>query len=173
MKYKIINSCPLKGGHFEQSDLEILNNNDTHDNYKDLLAAFRKNIKPTDRAWLAGIVDGEGCIYIFKRSKKGRGKLRACIELQSTTPVMQLNSINLLKTGNISNKGVNTTRLTLGKNHEIVAFLELIIPYLVVKKHIAKFVREYCLRRISKEPISEYDYELYDKVKESNRKLGS
>lgn len=107
-------------------------------------------VKDTDLAWLAGIVDGEGCIY-GHWSNRGRhstgGNVSVEIRIEATSSRMITRaaeicdalgipiSIDIGRLRKTSTKSSN--RLNIRKRVAVVAFLRAILPYLQVKDHEA------------------------------------
>lgn len=108
---------------------------------------------PTKLAYLAGIIDGEGCFYIGQANANYKGIIarhhRCCLKIDSTDEIL----INWL----ISNfKGLNSarTRWTSKKSYErqihtwvvtgdkLLEICEAVISYLVIKKpHCENIIR--------------------------------
>jgi hypothetical protein len=60
-------------------------------------------IKPTDGAWLGGLIDGEGTISLMKHSNKDKFR-RPTLEIPTTTPVLLERVVKILGVGIIIQK---------------------------------------------------------------------
>jgi len=106
-------------------------------------------MKETDKAWTAGIIDGEGCIGVYKNNK-GFCKTFNCHLNVANTNVLMLNQLKEFWGGKIY---PDRHRLKYGwkecwvwqlnKGKEISRFLKNILPYLVVKKEQAEMMLEF------------------------------
>lgn len=97
-------------------------------------------MKPTDAAWAAGIVDGEGCIGIYRvvqTGYPGRFAYRVTVTVGNTDPRMleRLRAVfgGSLYTAKRSETGRKPMWQWLVINADAVAMLKAIRPYLVVK----------------------------------------
>jgi len=145
-----------------------------------------------EKAYLAGLYDGEGYIGIIKitdRRIKKWTKLgyyfRPTLKLGLTEPSI-LKKIkekyggcfsSFLPTGTEIGKKCYT--LTLNCQGKIIKELEDILPYLKVKKKQAELLLEYCISRyekVQKDPahkkcsFSKKEIEIYEKLRKLNRK---
>jgi len=129
-------------------------------------------LAPEKLAYLAGIVDGEGCISISKvhRSKTNstpydgiRLSARVNISNKSKLLMEELDST----AGHLANyrpydfnnplrKG-QAYIWEIGKLQNIVEFLESIYPYLIVKKKHCEVLLQFCKSRIGKNHLSNPD----------------
>jgi hypothetical protein len=110
-------------------------------------------IKDTDIAWLAGIVDGEGCIC-GHWGNRGRyatgGSLSVEIRIEATSAVMiskvqQIcQSVGIIVSVDLNRWRPKATkpacRVNVRRREAVVKFLEMIRPYLVVKAAEADLV---------------------------------
>ena len=123
------------------------------------------------KGWVAGIIDSEGWIGLL--FKDDYIHPRICVG--SATPIMQTTLQDwcggaiyqsLRKTRNCRNQQGWTVDCVL----EVAAFLVVIEPYLVVKKHISQVVREFVTRRAAKRwaPYEKADYEAVQLVAQMN-----
>lgn len=107
-------------------------------------------VKNTDLAWLAGIVDGEGCIYGHWLNRRNATGGNVCVEIR-----IQVTSLTMIaKVGEICRElGVVFTvdegqmrpkstkpahRINIRRQADVVLFLRNIQPYLVVKAEEAR-----------------------------------
>ena len=108
-------------------------------------------MKETDKAWLAGIIDGEGSIFIMKQHRKDRERdtnyiLRVVVS--STDPYMATECHNLVGGPVISEirddrkNNSNTLRWALN-GKKASSFLVSILPYLKVKMKQANLAIEF------------------------------
>jgi hypothetical protein len=123
-----------------------------------------REIKDTDVAWLAGIIDGEGNIGFETRSKVGSNI--TCRLVVTNTDVAIINNVKRIYSEigiiNYCNKRKRNQRkdgyvrrvcydLQVHRLRELKVILEIIIPYLVgQKKDRAELALSYCNIRISK-----------------------
>ena len=105
----------------------------------------------TEKAWLAGIIDGEGSIFIMKQKRKDRERdtnyiLRVSVD--STDPYMAPECLKLaggVKLQQSSDKRINCSdRLKWQMNgNKATKMLEDILPYMRVKHYQAKLAIEF------------------------------
>ena len=117
-------------------------------------------MRDTDWAYLAGIVDGEGCIT-YRRNGKGRYYTRVTISQKRT----QLLDWIVERFGGAYSK----TTWTCGSRHSEWILTE-ILPYLVVKKDQAEVALELCRRGVkgNRMPLNRQK-QLADQLKELKR----
>lgn len=109
-----------------------------------------KNIKETDCAWTAGLIDGEGCIYIH-RSRPKNGAINPCFSLKVRVGMIHMPTIQKLKDlwgGYYSERKVkqkNSRNQAIwevsSKNAEFL--LKYIICFLITKKEEAILALEF------------------------------
>lgn len=129
--------------------------------------------------YLAGIIDGEGCIRIGRNKGNGQYVYSICVGMVSK------NVIELLRDtfgGTISEECVlgrrSIWRWNLRKQQELLSCLEKIRPYLMVKGEqadlIVKAISERAVRDCTKGPVKlsseelQFREELYLKMKKLN-----
>lgn len=137
-------------------------------------------LKPAERGYIAGIADGEGsfCLYC-----NGNGRwFSPAIQISSTNKAV-LEWINL-KTG-LGRVHSETKKYPSGKllwtfqvsgQGQVKEFLELILPYLRIKKPVAKLVYRYCVdhipkhsnRYLGRRPPEEWVVTLYHQIRVLN-----
>lgn len=109
------------------------------------------------KGWLAGIIDGEGCITIYKGSTKGHLAVRTDIRVESTDlPMIELCASLMgeavgrhLTIGKPLMRPSSTRpawRVQIHRKGELLQFLEFIASALVTKRREAELVIQY-LRR--------------------------
>lgn len=140
----------------------------------------------TDKAWLAGFIDGEGTIGLFKKTpiEKGYKKPFSFINRKSLVPTVQIVNSNLqiledikyaLGFGVISRhvyetenwKGSHT--LSVRAIDEVKVMLELITPYLRLKKKQAELLYVYCDEHIKGKSATEVETEIAYEIQKLNR----
>jgi hypothetical protein len=122
-------------------------------------------------AYIAGILDGEGCIML-NSTKQGYVISTVTVSMANASCMRLLHSIT----------GVGTLRATHRKGYtrtyyvwqasdrlEVYMLLKAIYPYLVVKRAEAESVMEFIERRMDNIPLSSHDLILQEKVKSLKR----
>jgi hypothetical protein len=144
--------------------------------------------KQTDLAYMAGLVDGEGCFFISKVPKKeGDGYVsehfRGLLKIDNTEKML-IDWLDSAFSGTCSAK----TRVTSSRNFEREVFswvatgdrlldlCEQILPYLTIKKkhceNMIKFRKSYT-GRLGSNKISEESLIIRQQCMEESRKLNS
>ena len=108
-------------------------------------------MKETDRAWLAGIIDGEGCISLFRRhtyyvpsvkvANTNEKLINRCKEILDEAGIEYY--IRYSDRGERKN-AKPAWEITLESRPRVIAVLELVLPYLVSKDEQAKLVLDWC-----------------------------
>lgn len=122
-------------------------------------------ILETDKAWLAGIIDGEGCITIVKRGNNfvpsvkiantNELLINKCKEVLSEAGV----SFNIRYSDRGERKNAKPAwELAMESRPRVVAALELILPYLVSKKEQASLVLDWCSQGTRKKTDTEANF---------------
>lgn len=109
----------------------------------------------TDLAWAAGIIDGEGCIGIYGRSRGYHEYFaRLFIRNSDLKMIQKLQSIfqkgTILKQHTHNSKWKDTYSLSVSHN-PLKSILKQVYPYLVTKRERAKYAMEYIGRKINKQ----------------------
>ena len=107
-------------------------------------------MRKTDLAWAAGLIDGEGCICIYRRKARGNTAQRHNLVLVvSMVPDAALRKLCLLFGGKINFKPAR--RLKQGNSwewrvhqKEAQAVLKQLQPYLVTKLAEARLAIQFC-----------------------------
>lgn len=132
------------------------------------------NLSDIDKAYLAGFIDGEGCICFLKQTRKNRERYTPCITIVNTNKEI-IEWIN----GKIPYFNLHVS--TRPKNHKdmyiietrkqmpIKYILQMMIPYLKVKKEQAELMLEYINNRLSGVYVSR-NRKIYHQLKELNRR---
>lgn len=129
----------------------------------------------TDKAWLAGFIDGEGTITLFKC----RGKwLSPAIEIENTCKEALIWTKELLGYGS----DIRIHERKKSQDRKIVWYynvfgvdnvgniLKVILPYLKVKKKQAELLKLYCDEHIPYGGTTGIEWEIYYDLKELNKK---
>jgi len=99
-----------------------------------------KIISVTKRAYLAGFLDGDGSIYVRLKPnssyKYGFQISPYIVFFQSAKSVKNFKKVcALINCGYIRKRKDGILEYTIGRKDEIIKFLELIKPYLILKKN--------------------------------------
>lgn len=147
-----------------------------------------KQYKPIDLAYMAGIIDGEGCFFIGQASRAYNGKVvrhhRCCLKIDSTDECLITWLMDTFS-------GVNSARnrWTSGKTYErtihtwvatgdrLSDLCEQILPYLIIKKrhceNIIKFRTTFSGKiGCNKKPSEEF-LQIREECLKVSRKLNS
>ncbi len=119
------------------------------------------DITDVQLAWIAGIIDGEGCLSIAEKYGLLYVRVYAC----NTDKLMIDTLVSLTALGHVylRKRGGNHKPLWdwfITSNRDILDFLVKVLPYLVVKKSRAKMCIEFCRIKLSDNPTSD-KLELY------------
>ena len=115
-------------------------------------------ISEVERAWLAGVLNGDGCFSLTLRVREGTAKCDLSVTLTQCDPALVLKATNILeKTGVMpglveyppTGAGVrNKYSLRVTKMAHIAILIDLIAPYLAGEKQAqAGLMRKYVARR--------------------------
>jgi|SRR3989344_7422246 len=118
------------------------------------------HLSETDKAWLAGFIDGEGYIGIVRSRKR---KTRQSSDtwryhpwvIVTSTDVKVLEDIQLVvstqKRASLSRTAGQKAayQIKITKFNDLVQFLEAVLPYLRLKQKQAKLLIEFCKYRES------------------------
>jgi len=134
-------------------------------------------LSPTDAAYIAGIIDGEGNISLHMYDGKGRTTkvLRPRVGVTNTSLELLEWLRKVIGFGYIdrhkeSSEHKDTWRYGLYSVNDIRRLLEDILPYLVVKREQAELLLTFCKEHVSYRPATEVEIEIYYDLKELNRK---
>ncbi len=130
-------------------------------------------ITEIERAWLAGIIDGEGSISLFSNQEKsGSIKIKPVINFVNTDLGIVNEALSILHKAGCKPYIVNRRQSTKNSRHrdvvevkassvpEVKKFLELVAPYLKgEKKHKAEILLRYVSRREEKFKLGDYSYD--------------
>lgn len=151
--------------------------------YRKCISEELKNIPPTDAAYLAGIIDGEG--YVSLRLDRKRFILDPCLGIANSDnriidyvkkwlPILTwLESPGRKGLGIVRSRRsvwrASVTGLIVGK------VLEKIIPYMTVKRERAEAVMDFCEIALNREWWSKYterQIQVFLFVRQENSRLG-
>jgi hypothetical protein len=119
----------------------------------------------TDKAWFAGIIDGEGCISLYKRAKH----FVPSVKITNTNELLINKCKQILSDAGIeyclsySDRGERKNAkpawiLAMESRPRVIAVLNLIYPYLVSKKTQADLVLDWCSESKRKKLDTESNY---------------
>jgi hypothetical protein len=130
------------------------------------------------KGWIAGIVDGEGYVGLVENATPNRAtSLTPRIDVHSATRCMQLELRRLTGIGYIGRKQRPENQRdvfgwSLWAVETVGPFLEVITPYLIVKRRVAHVVLEFCSRRraLRGQPYDARDWHALKRVRELNKR---
>ncbi len=122
-------------------------------------------VTETDRAWLAGIIDGEGHLGLFTNQEKdGSTKIKPVVNFVNTDMAIVNKALSILQQAECTPYIVK--RIHKNSNHkdcievkasstvQIEKWLKLVSPYLYgMKKHKAEILLRYISRRMEKRDL--------------------
>ena len=140
----------------------------------------------TEKAWLAGFVDGEGTISLNKRERvyshvynlSSRISLVPKFQISNTDKKILLDIQRTLGFGSVTIVRRKRPNVRTGwifssqTRNDILYILELIYPYLKLKKKHAELLILYLKEHIFKAYVTDIEMEIYYDLKELNRKGG-
>ncbi len=135
-------------------------------------------MKETEKAYLSGIVDGEGTICL-NRAKCGKlDRFRPCVMISNTNPSVLKWIIKKTKfrchlskhTDKRKAKYAIQYALFLTKYKDMKSFIEIIYPYLIIKRKQARCLIKFINRRLSKKKTGHIDLLLRERMVKLNRK---
>lgn len=108
-------------------------------------------------SWLAGIIDGEGCMYARRVKRRGKlGGVETRLDIQATSMAMIDEIATILENNEISykrgqpkmfNKSTRpAARIGVHRKNSLRNLLILVLPFLVVKKPEAERLLDYLNR---------------------------
>lgn len=148
---------------------------------------YPKDIKPTELAYLAGIIDGEGVISIHAHTKRRHSKGRENEPYRILQPVVQiyntdLNLINWLhdrigfKFNGRDRRKARTSYQVVVTGYSTHSILLPLLDYLIAKRPQAMLVMEYIAIRASRSdteynpPYGQREVEIWQTLQELNWK---
>jgi len=133
------------------------------------------NLSNEQLAYLAGIIDGEGCIS-FSISK---GRIRPFVGVSNTKRELIETIRSWLRIRKTIRKARRSVRhkyvwdIQITRYADVKALLEKVKPYLIIKKKQCDLMIKYCTSRLSKgvnSPYSPNEMKIYEKLRELNRR---
>ena len=123
------------------------------------------NLSETEKAYIAGIIDGEGCVGVHK----GKGNsLVPRVQIANT----QMNLLTWLLE-RIGTGYIHRTEYT-SNYYDVKPLLEATLPYLIIKKKQAELVLEFLNLRLSRDkwfdPFTQREIEIREELKKLNTK---
>jgi len=143
-----------------------------HDKYA--VSSFRPFFSDVEVGYISGILDGEGAIMLHKYKWKGGVNIYPQIQIANTSQELIKWLRGSMNIGKIKVKRQRSHYkplyiLYIFKQKDIEQFLEFILPFLRVKRDLAKKVLEFCKLRLSKprgvKTHSPKEEKLYEEVK--------
>ena len=137
-----------------------------------------RKLKPTESAYLAGLIDGEGWIGLMLKKEKTRRRVRfqPVIHICNTNLTVLEWARDTIEYGSVgkhaheySKKNKLTYRYTLLRNDEIIKLLTQIKKYLIIKKEHVNVLLKYC-RRKKKKHVTAADFTNYRKLRLLNKR---
>jgi hypothetical protein len=141
-------------------------------------------MKIWEKSYIAGIVDGEGCVEIQRHKKKGKKRQNHLLGRISIQICNEEVLKWIKKTSGFGN--INETPLTitgkrrwcfrLSKQKDTLIFLKEILPFLKIKRKHAKLLINFLESRTSRHhnsPNIPKEFEMYRKMRKLNAWKGS
>jgi hypothetical protein len=142
------------------------------------------NMKEIDLAWLAGIIDGEGSIFVVKQKRKDRMRDTNYIlkvTVQSVDPYMAVECHKIAKQGSCflnkeTRENMSNTMKWQICGRKASELLKELIPFLRVKKHQAELAIQFqdtTKRHWKHMQVKDYEEQamLYQKLKDAKLEL--
>lgn len=145
-------------------------------------------LEPTDLAWLAGFIDGEGTIGMIKRRVYAKGKYQydARFSVANTNEAVMLHVISIIRSLGVEPYIVEKSpakehhkpaiQVDIRRMAKVRKVLEAIAPYLVCKKANAEILLSFIDRRLSntargqRNPYSEADIKALNDLSKLNQR---
>ena len=128
----------------------------------------KKEILPlteAQKAYLAGIIDGEGSLTIVKNKS---GKLWPILSITQKNPQLLYWIKNTIGHGYICRRKRDIYHFYLRRQSLIKDLLGLIKPYLILKRKQAEILIQFCENRLKNRYYTKQDFDLEKKIKEAN-----
>jgi DNA-binding CsgD family transcriptional regulator len=153
------------------------------EHYNDLrnTVSIKNNHPEWFKGYLAGLVDGEGTIGIEKASRNDRKNphFKPIVKISNTCKealdyiIEQVGGFKFaIKSGRMSKNSKKAVYdIVLVRHKDVEAFLEMILPYLLIKRRQAELVIQFCKSRLSKPnhaPYSDEEIAIIEEVKKIN-----
>lgn len=106
-----------------------------------------RDITKEELSYIAGFIDGDGCILaqiVSRKDYKHKFQIRVSVILyqKSIRHWFLLNLHNKLKIGNLRKRNDGMSELYIVGNTPVKNFLTILKPYLIIKKSVANLVLE-------------------------------
>lgn len=142
-------------------------------------------LSETEKAYLAGVIDCDGSIYIGKNKRKNSfvylNKVGICNTNKKLIDYLMNKiefscSLDKRQETNFKVRRKNRYLLSLNHKQKIIEFLEQLVLYLIIKKKQAKLMIEFCENRLRQTKgkcnrfasYSDRDHEIYKEIKRLN-----
>jgi len=146
-------------------------------------------LSEAEKGYLAGIIDGEGTITISEVRSRKEHEYRPEIIITNTSDKLINHIINLLKKSGLDyfyvpnkqnkklkrRKPLREVRIT--SHARVLAFLQMLLPYLILKRRQADIVINFIRSRIKRgisgkgwSPYNDYEINLVREIRELNRR---
>jgi len=130
-------------------------------------------IKEIDRVYLACLIDSEGCICLAY-GNKNKQILRPIINISNTDKFILNWAYNIIRRGWISHtpKVLHHKVLyiySIGSKRDAIYVLNIILPYLKIKKQQAQLLLEFC-KNHEHGKYTNRDFEIFNKIKFLNKR---
>jgi len=147
-----------------------------------------KAYNPIDLAYMAGIIDGEGCFFIGQATSTRDGKItrhhRCCLKIDNTEECLiewimnVFSGVNSARNRWTSKKAYERTIHTwVATGDRLSDLCEQILPYLIIKKkhceNIIKFRKTFSGKIGCNKPPSQESIEIRESCLKVSRKLNS
>jgi hypothetical protein len=116
-----------------------------------------------DAAWLAGIIDGEGCIHTtYANGKKSKNHYRCRVEVRNTDPFMIQRITQILANSQIQfflqfvkyeGKWKDQLVVVVTGYKAIQSLLKMVLPHLTAKQKEAQLMAEFINWRLNAHPM--------------------
>jgi len=150
-----------------------------------LLKSPHLSLTESEKAYLAGIIDGEGSIYMGV-NRHPRATLGFCyeihLEITNTDKKLIEWLMNKLGGRNVSWRPKRCDRSlcyywAMAKLEDVYTVLKEVYPYLILKRERAEVAMNYIQKRLQlmatplQRDVSKFDVHVYEKLKYLNRKM--
>jgi len=138
---------------------------------------FTKKLSLFELGWISALIDGEGHIMLMKQPSR-TNSFSASVGITNTSKELLEKVRDTLGVGSIIYNKYSGEykayrdlfRIELFGRRDILALLEQIMPYLIIKRKQATLLIDYCKLRIAKQPYTEQEYAIYAKIRELNHR---